>query len=84
MKLVQACLSAREDRKSCFHQCGIPVRLVQACYVRERPVNATLTSDGAVKHVEACLSATEDRESSFHHGGGPVRLVQACLCVGKT
>ena len=84
MKLVEACLSAREDGKSCFHHCGIPVRLVQACYGRERPDNAILTSEGAVKHVEACLSAREDRESSFHHGGGPVRLVQPCLYVGET
>ena len=28
VKLVQACLSAREDRESCFHR---PVRLVQDC-----------------------------------------------------
>ena len=30
MKHVQACLRAREDRESCFHRCGGPVRLVQA------------------------------------------------------
>ena len=29
MKPVSACLSAREDRKSSFHRCGGPVRLVQ-------------------------------------------------------
>ena len=32
MKLVQACLSARDDRESCFHQCGRPVTLVQAYF----------------------------------------------------
>ena len=31
MKHVQACLSAREDRESCFHPCSGPVRLVQDC-----------------------------------------------------
>ena len=31
MKQVLACLSAREDRESSFHNCGGPVRLVQAC-----------------------------------------------------
>ena len=30
MKHVQACLSAREDRKSSFHHCGGSVRLMQA------------------------------------------------------
>ena len=30
MNLVQACLSAREDREICVHHCGRPVRLVQA------------------------------------------------------
>ena len=29
MKLVQACLSAREDREIYVHHCGRPVRLVQ-------------------------------------------------------
>ena len=31
MKHVKACLSAREDRESCFHHCRGPVSLVQAC-----------------------------------------------------
>ena len=31
MKLVQACLSAREDRESSFHHCESAVRLVQDC-----------------------------------------------------
>ena len=31
MKLVQACLSAKEDRESSFHHCGGLVMLVQAC-----------------------------------------------------
>ena len=31
MKHVQTYLSAREDRKSSFHHCGGPVRLVQDC-----------------------------------------------------
>ena len=36
MKHVQACLSARGDRKSSFHHCGGPVRLVQACLCVEK------------------------------------------------
>ena len=31
MKQVQACLSAGEDGENCFHHCGRPVRLMQAC-----------------------------------------------------
>ena len=31
MKHVQASLSGREDRKSCFGRCGSPVSLGQAC-----------------------------------------------------
>ena len=31
MKFVQACLSARKDRESCFHICGGLVRPVPAC-----------------------------------------------------
>ena len=31
MKLVEACLSAREVGESSFHHCGGTVRLVQAC-----------------------------------------------------
>ena len=36
MKYVEACLSAREDRESCFHHGGGPVRLVQACLCAEQ------------------------------------------------
>ena len=45
MQHVQACLSAREDRESCFHQCRGPVRLVQACSCSKRTHNAVLTSE---------------------------------------
>ena len=31
VKLVQACLSDREDRESSFYRSGSPVSLVQAC-----------------------------------------------------
>ena len=30
VKHVQACLSGREFRESCFHHCGGPVKLLQA------------------------------------------------------
>ena len=36
MKHLQACLSAREDRKSSFDRCGGHVRLVQACLCGEK------------------------------------------------
>ena len=45
MKHVQACLSAREDRESCFPHCRGPVRLVQACSCAKRTHNAVLTSE---------------------------------------
>ena len=31
MKYVQACISARKDLEICFHHCGGPVKLVEAC-----------------------------------------------------
>ena len=85
MKHVQACLSAMEDRQSCFHHCTCPVRLVQACSCARKTSKCRFNLRGGVgKHLQACLSAREDRESSFHRCGGPVRLVKACLCAGKT
>ena len=42
MKHLQVCLSAREDRECSFDHCGGPVRLVQACYPRERTGNDVL------------------------------------------
>ena len=45
MKHLQAFLSAREDRESSLHRCEGPVRLVQACYVMERPDNAILITE---------------------------------------
>ena len=30
-KHVEACLSAREDRDSSIHHCGVTVRLTQSC-----------------------------------------------------
>ena len=45
MKYVEACLSAREVRESCFHRSGCSVRLLQ---VRERPDKVVLTSEEAL------------------------------------
>ena len=45
MKHVQACLSAKEDRESCFHHCRGSVSLVQACSCVKRTHNAVLTSE---------------------------------------
>ena len=42
MKQVQACLSARENRKS---RCGRPVRLMQACLCAGSPDKAVFTSE---------------------------------------
>ena len=36
MNLMQACLSAREDRETVFHRCGGRVKLVQACLCAEK------------------------------------------------
>ena len=82
MKLVQACLRAREFRESSFHHCGRTVSLVQACLC-EGKTRFNLRGS-AVKHVEASISPRAYRQSSFHRRGGPVRLVQGCLYAGKT
>ena len=37
MKHVQACLSAREDRESSFHNCGGLVRLIQDSLCARNP-----------------------------------------------
>ena len=54
MKLVEACLSARNDRESSFHQWGGAVKVVQSCLSarkdRERSFHRYA---GAVKHLEA-------------------------------
>ena len=62
----------------CFHHCGSPVKLVQACIC----VGSTLQRHfhrrgGAVKHVQAFLSTRKDGEISFLHCGSPVKLAQA-------
>ena len=36
MKHVQGALSSKEDRESSFHDCGSPVRLVQASLCAEK------------------------------------------------
>ena len=36
MKDVHPCSTARNDRESSFHQCGGPVRKVQACLNKEK------------------------------------------------
>ena len=77
---MQACLSARKDVESSFHNCGSPVKLVQACLCAGNTLQRRFNRRrGAVKHVQACLSATKDLESSFHHCGDPVQPVKACL-----
>ena len=85
VKNVQACLSASEDWKSSFLDCGGLVKLVQTCLCVENTLQSRLNPLGsAVKHMEACLNANNDGESSFHYRGGPVKLVQTCLCPGNT
>ena len=48
MKLVQACLNARDGRESSFHRCSGRVSLVQACLCAGNPVKAVLTSEEIV------------------------------------
>ena len=54
MKHVQACLSAREDRESCFHDCKVPVSLVQAYSCAKRVHNAVLTSEEVLGSTFKC------------------------------
>ena len=82
MKLVQACLRAREFRESSFHHCGGTVTLVQACLCQGK--TRFNLRGSAEKHVEASIIPRAYRQSSFHRRGGPVRLVQGCLYAGKT
>ena len=49
MKLVQACLSAREDRESSFLPYWVPVSIVQARLCAGQPDNAVLTSEGVLR-----------------------------------
>ena len=80
MKHVQACLSASKDGESCFHYCGRPVKLVQACLWAVNTLQRRFKRRVcAVKHVQACLSANKDGEISVHYCGSHVKLVQACL-----
>ena len=84
MKHVQACLSAKEDRKSSFHHCGGHVMLVQACLNAGKTCQRRFNLQGsAVKHVQACLSSIEERESNFPRCESAVSLVQACLYAGQ-
>ena len=60
---VQACLSARKDLESSFHNCGGPVK---PCLCEKNTLQCHLYRRGrAVKQVKACLSARKDRENSF-------------------
>ena len=45
MKHVQAFISARKDVESSFHDCGGPVKLVQACLCAENTLNAVLNAE---------------------------------------
>ena len=47
MKLVEACLSARNDGESCFHHCGGPVKLVEI----EKEVFNTLEQESSRRTV---------------------------------
>ena len=52
MKHVSACLSAREDRESSFHRCGVPVRLVKACLCAVKACSRRFNRrEGTVQHV---------------------------------
>ena len=63
---MQACLSARKDVESSFHNCVSPVKLVQACLCAGNTLQRRFNRRrGAVKHVQACLSARNDLEAIF-------------------
>ena len=66
MKHVQTCLSARKDGESSFHNCGGPVKLVQACLCMGSTIHRRFNRQrGAVKHLQACGSANKDGETVF-------------------
>ena len=57
MKLGEACLSARKDRKNSFHQLG-GAEVVQSCLSTRKDREGSFHHyGGAVKLVKACLSA---------------------------
>ena len=58
MKLVQACLRAREDLENSFHHCGSPVKLVHACLSTRKELESCFQHCGVpVKYVQVCLCA---------------------------
>ena len=66
MKHVQACINARKDVGSGFHNCGGLVKLVQACLCAGNTIPRRLhRRRGAAKHVQTCGSANKDGETVF-------------------
>ena len=51
MKLVEACLSARNDRESSFHQWGGAVNVVQSC------LSAKKDRERTFHHYRRCCKA---------------------------
>ena len=43
MKHVHPCVTARIDRENSFHQCGVPVNLVQACLTDRKDLETSFT-----------------------------------------
>ena len=79
---MEACLSAKEDRESSFHDCGGTVRLEKACLCAGNTSQIRFNLLGcAVMHAEV---PEKVEKVVFTRCGGTVRLVQACLCAGKT
>ena len=84
VKLVQACLCARNDLESGFNHYGGSARLVQACLsVRKELESSFNHCTGPVKLVQACLSAGSVYHWLFKSRGVAVKYVQTCLSAWK-
>ena len=81
MKLVEACLSAMNDRESSFDHCGCPVKLVEASRFKwqEESRKRFLPRWKCCEARGGLFMCQERSRSSFHHCGSSVKLVQSVL-----
>ena len=69
MKLVEACLKARKDRESSFHQWAGAVKVVQSCLSASKDQERRFHHyGGAVKLVEGCHEVTCPAKYSVPQG----------------
>ena len=74
MKYVQASLSARNDRQSSFHHCGVFLEAPASLLSLRNDVELSFHHGGGpVMLVQACLNAGKVRKGCF------MKYMQACL-----